>query len=147
RQDGTAQPVSYSTLDAGTVTLNGPAASNISNRAFKVNSVADPSTGKNIIAYSLTLASEGLPAIPGQPAETGTIVGGTYTLTGSGGPDVGPFNATLLVGTPLSITGGLPSTVNRSAGLTVNWTGGNATDIVQVAGGSSVTTWTGTSRV
>jgi hypothetical protein len=139
--------VNYATLDAGTVTLNGPPASSISNRPFKQNVVADPTTGRNIIAYTLALATEGLPSIPGVPADTGTIVGGTYTISGAGGKDIGRFNATISVGTPLTVTGGLPSTVNRSAGLTVNWTGGNATDLVQISGGSSSRTGSGSSAI
>ena len=35
---------------------------------------------------------------------------------------------------PLTITGGLPATVVRSSGLTLNWTGGSATDIVEIVG-------------
>jgi hypothetical protein len=119
-------------LDAGAVTLNGPAGSNISNLAFR----QDP----KYLSYSLGLATEGI-SIPGGP--TGTITAGTYTLAGAGGKDVGKFNASLTMGTPIAITGGLPATVNRAAGLTLNWTGGNSTDIVQIAGSSTSTTGTG----
>ena len=45
------------------------------------------------------------------------------------------------------MTGGLPTTVTRSAGLTLNWTGGNASDLVEIIGWSSTTTGTGTSAV
>jgi hypothetical protein len=67
----------------------------------------------------------------------GTIVAGTYTLNGAGGKDVGKFTASMTVGSPLTITGGLPSTVTESAGLTLNWTGGNSTDTVEIIGASS----------
>jgi uncharacterized protein (TIGR03437 family) len=122
-------------LDAGSITLNGPSGSSITNLAFK----QDPASN----AYLLTLASEGLPSIPGVPAGVGTIVAGTYTVSGAGGKDVGKFSASLNVGAPLTITGGLPSTVTRSAGLTLNWTGGLSSDLVVISGGSSTTTGTG----
>jgi len=112
-------------LDAGNVTLNGPAASNISNRAFTQDAKSK--------FYSLSLATEGIPIL----GAVGTIVGGTYTLAGAGGKDVGGFNGSLTLGSPLTITGGLPSTVNRATGLTLSWTGGNASDLVQIVGNSS----------
>ena len=68
-------------------------------------------------ALSISTQISGLPTIPGMQ-NNGTIIGGQYTLTGSGGKDVGPFTGLVNLGSPLTITGGLPSTVNRSAGLT-----------------------------
>lgn len=126
-------PVTVTALDAGTITLNGPAASGLSNVALKETS--------NV--YYLSIGEEGV-SLPGL-TNLGSIVAGTYMLNGSGGKDVGPFNASLTLGSPLSITGGLPTTVTRSAGLTLNWTGGNASDIVEVVGGSSSSTTSGTS--
>jgi len=41
----------------------------------------------------------------------------------------------------------LPTTVNRSSPLTLNWTGGNASDMVEIIGSSGTTTGTGTSAV
>jgi hypothetical protein len=70
----------------------------------------------------------------------GNIVPGTYTLAAGGGTGVGPFSATLILGAPLTVTGGLPSTVNRSAGLTINWTGGNSSDVVTVSGTATTIT-------
>ncbi|SPF47355.1 conserved exported hypothetical protein [Candidatus Sulfopaludibacter sp. SbA4] len=110
-------------LDAGAVTLNGPSGSNISNLALTETS--------NV--YTATIGEEGLPAgIPG--VGNGTIVAGTYSLSAAGGKDVAKFSASLTLGTPLTITGGLPLVVTRSAGLTLNWTGGNATDLVEIVG-------------
>jgi uncharacterized protein (TIGR03437 family) len=124
-------------LDAGAITLNGPSGSNISNMALK----QDSTTG----LYSLTLATEGPSSVPGLTGGTGTIVAGDYTLAGAGGKDVGKFNAKLTVGPPLTITGGLPTTITRSAGLPLSWTGGNATDMVEIVGYSGTITGTGTS--
>lgn len=120
-------------LDAGNITLNGPAASGLSNVALK----------ETDNSYYLSIATEGL-SLPGQ-TNLGSIVAGTYTLSGAGGKDVGKFSASLNLGAPLTITGGLPSTVTRSAGLNLSWTGGNTSDIVEVIGGSTSTTTSGTS--
>jgi uncharacterized protein (TIGR03437 family) len=120
-------------LDAGNIIFNGPSGSNISNVALK----QDVSN-----LYSAALGTEGL-GIPGGPNTT--LTAGKYTLTGAGGKDVGQFTASVTLGSPLTITGGLPATVNRSAGLTLNWTGGNATDTVEVFGYAGSLSGTGAS--
>jgi hypothetical protein len=120
-------------LDAGTITLNGPGGSNISNLAL----TEDPVTH----GYSLSIGTEGI-SIPGAPAG-GIIIAGTYSLAGAGGTDVGKFNASVALGSPLTITGGLPSVVNRSAGLPLSWTGGNSSDLVEIIGFAGTTTGTG----
>jgi uncharacterized protein (TIGR03437 family) len=121
-------------LDAGAITLNGPAGSNISNMTLKQDAT-------NI--YSLALASDGLPSIPGVTGGTGTIVAGAYTLSGAGGKDVGKFNASLTVGPPLTINGGLPTTITRSSGMPLTWTGGNPSDLVEIVGYAGTITGTG----
>jgi len=120
-------------LDAGVVTLNGPSGSNLTNQALTETSNS----------YYLTIGEEGLSTpIPGSP--NGKLVAGTYTLAGAGGKDVGTFNTSLTLGSPLTITGGLPSVVNRSSNLTINWTGGNATDLVEIVGLAEIISGTGT---
>jgi len=114
-------------LDAGTVTLNGPAGSGFTNQPF----TEDPAS----LQYSLNLGTQGLAA-------------GTYSVAGAGGADVGKFNTSLTIGAPLTLTGtGLPGSVTRSAGLTLNWTGDNASDLVEIIGVSSAATGTGASLV
>jgi hypothetical protein len=108
----TAIPATSTILDAGEVTISGPSGSGLSNMQIPEAS--------NV--YSLGMAGQE------------NFVAGAYTLSGSGGVGVGPFTATLNLGAPLTITGGLPSTVTRSAGLTINWTGGNSSDLVEVIG-------------
>jgi uncharacterized protein (TIGR03437 family) len=122
-------------LDAGTISINGPAGSSLSNVALtKTNNL-----------YSIS-NFEGSPVpIPG--STNFTLPAGVYTLTGAGGADVGSFNTSLTLGSPLTITGDLPTSVTRSAGLTLNWTGGNASDVVEIIGGSSTTTGTGASAI
>jgi hypothetical protein len=112
--------VSQSTyLDAGTVTLNGPPGTNLSNQIIP----------EDTNSYSYQIGTEGV-------TSTGSILQGTYTLTGAGGKDVGPFNTSISIGPPLTLIGPLPTIVTESAGLTVNWQGGNASDVVYVIGAS-----------
>ena len=121
------------TLDAGTVTINGPAGSSLTNQILT----------KTDNSYSLTNI-EGF-SFPGQVSFS--LPAGTYTLNGGGGNDVGTFNTSITLGSPLTLSSPLPDTVVRSAGLTVNWSGGNASDLVEIIGGTSTTTGTGTNSV
>jgi uncharacterized protein (TIGR03437 family) len=123
-------------LDAGAVTLNGPSGSGLTNQAFSQDGDSKQ--------YSLDLGTEGL-GLPGGLSVK--LVAGQYTITGAGGADVGKFSTSLTLGSPLNLTGGLPATVNRSAGLTLGWTGGNASDLVEIIGSSSTSTGTGASLV
>ena len=129
--------LSFTGLDAGNVTLSGPSGSGLSNTAF----TQDPT----YLTYYIGLGTEGI-TIPGQ-TNNYKLVGGQYTVNGAGGKDVGAFQASLTLGAPLTLTGsGLPSSVTESAGLTLSWTGGNASDLVEITGSSSTTTGTGTNR-
>jgi uncharacterized protein (TIGR03437 family) len=121
-------------LDAGVVSINGPAGSSLTNQALTEDASYD---------YSYT-SYEGL-GIPGQASFS--LVAGTYTLSGAGGKDVGSFSTSLTLGSPLVVTGGLPSTVVRSAGLPLSWTGGQASDQVVIVGLSENTTGSGSSAV
>jgi uncharacterized protein (TIGR03437 family) len=127
-----ATSVSLTMLDAGTITLTGPAGSNLTSGVV----VAKDATTNT---YSLSLGGE--PALPGSIAAN--LVGGTYSLHGAGGKDVGVFDASVTLGAPLTITGGLPAAINRSSGLRLAWTGGNPTDIVSVSGTSTQTAGAG----
>lgn len=64
--------------------------------------------------------------------------GGVFSFdNGSGGPDVGPFATSLNVAPPLTWTNMASiTTVTRSQGVTVNWTGGDANTYVEIAGSS-----------
>jgi uncharacterized protein (TIGR03437 family) len=124
-------------LDAGAITLNGPAASNIANAALTETS--------NLYSLTISEKATGITIPPGSAGiPNASIVPGTYTLKGAGGKDVGPFTASLALGTLLTITGGLPATVTRNSGLTLNWTGGNSTDLVEIFGSSGSSTATAT---
>jgi hypothetical protein len=121
-------------LDAGAVTITGPSGSSLTNQALtKTNNL-----------YSLTNI-EGF-TLPNQV--NFSLPAGTYTLNGAGGNDVSSFsNVSLSLASPLVITGGLPTTVVRSTPLTLNWTGGNASDLVEIVGSTSSTSGTGSSAV
>jgi len=123
-------------LDAGNVTLNGPSGSGLTNQPFNKDAKS--------FSYSLDLGTEGLPISTGLNVK---LVAGQYTVSGAGGNDVGAFSTSLTLGSPLTITGGLPTTVNRSAGLPIAWTGGLASDLVEIVGSSSSTTGTGATAV
>jgi|SRR5271157_769961 len=118
-------------LDAGTVTITGPSGSNLTNQKLTELSTNEYS---DLFNY------------PGEPS-TGTILAGTYTLTGTGGTSVGPFNTSITIGPPLSLSSPLPTTVTESAGFTLNWTGGNASDVVNITGVTSTSTGTGANKV
>ncbi len=122
------------TFDAGTVTLTGPFGTNLNQQKLTETSNT----------YSYTIGTEGI-TIPGQPS--GSILAGTYTLAGAGGNDVGPFNTSITLGPPLSLNNPLPTTVTESAGLTLNWTGGNASDPVDIIGYSGSVSGTGANAI
>jgi len=73
------------------------------------------------------------------PANAITSAGGTFTYSGSGGADVGSFNAAIDLPTPLLdwTNQSAAATINRAAGVQVNWTGGGPGTYVIIAGGSS----------
>jgi uncharacterized protein (TIGR03437 family) len=62
--------------------------------------------------------------------------GGVFSFNnGSGGPDVGAFTTSLTLATPLAWTNMSSLTsVTRSKGVTVNWTGGNSGTYVEITG-------------
>jgi hypothetical protein len=95
-------------LDAGKITLTGPAGSGLNN------------TQMGITGSVYTLPFESFPP-------------GAYTLQGSGGAGVGPFTATVVVPTQLEVTN-FPSVIDRSADLTFNYTGGDPGDVIEVIG-------------
>ncbi|MGB7720566.1 MAG: BACON domain-containing carbohydrate-binding protein [Bryobacteraceae bacterium] len=63
--------------------------------------------------------------------------GDPFTVSnGTGGKDVGPFTTTIPLAPAITWTNP-PSTINRSAPLTLTWTGGNSTQTILILGGSS----------
>jgi hypothetical protein len=121
-------------LDAGVVTITGPAGSSLTNQVLT----------KTFNSYSL-FGTEGSVDLPGQLSFS--LPAGSYTLNGAGGNDVGSFNTSLTLGAPLTLSSPLPTTVVRSSPLTINWTGGIASNMVEIVGSSGTTTGTGANAV
>jgi hypothetical protein len=99
----------YRNLDAGTVTAQGPS----------LSLAALPVVPYNEGQLSTTAYQASLPS--------GTIQAGTYTVTASGGADVGAFQAALQVGADIQIETALDGLVvfGQCQPLTINWTGGD----------------------
>jgi len=120
---GTSVPGDYVTpdpLDAGpSLTLVGPDA------VTKTLTKVAPFTG----LYNVQLSSStSLPGIPGVPGQADYFTTGNYRVTGPGGANVGPFSASITLPQPLVWSNvDAISTVPRSAGLTITWTGGAGT--------------------
>lgn len=76
----------------------------------------------------------------GQPS---LVNGGTYTLTGNGGSQVGPFNVSATLPNSFSVTSwGSISTVNRSQPLTINWSGSGFDTVIIGLSGTSFSSTT-----
>jgi uncharacterized protein (TIGR03437 family) len=96
-----------SQLDAGTITLTGPGAGTNQTLTRQGNYY-------NGALNSITL-------------------GGNYTLTASGGSQVGPFSVTSTFPSAFSVTNlSSLANVNRSQPLTVSWTGSSGFDTVEI---------------
>ncbi len=110
-----AGKLSITGLDAGTVSLTGPAGLDVT---F--------SPGLIMGTSGATLAANQIP-----PS------GGTYTFTGTGGADVGPFIASVTLTNPLFVwtNENAVATVDRTQPLTFTWTGGNPGTFITLSGG------------
>ena len=111
----------FSGLDAGTITLTGPA------------------------GLSTTLASQfGIKGAFYSALPAGAIPssGGTFTFKGSGGADVGPFTSTLTLSNLLTWTNqSAAASVVKSQGLHVTWTGGTPGTYVYIPGAPPPVLW------
>lgn len=114
--------VSY--LNAGNVSVTGPAGTQ----------PLTQSAQSGILTYETNLPSGFFPAS-----------GGTFTFQGAGGPDIGPFTATVSEPSPLVWTNQSQITsVDRTQNLPVTWTGGIPGTWVQIGGGSTTVSASGT---
>jgi hypothetical protein len=94
----------------------------------------DPNAGSGpyVVAIGGTLPVGGAAALPL------FLDAGSYTVTGTGGKDVGAFTANLTVPSPLTWTNAtLIGSINRAAGVTVTWSGGDPAQTVVIGGGST----------
>jgi len=117
-------------LDAGAqLTLNGPNASNTA-----VPRIADKSYNKALTTPGLGGLPSGIPGLPGAGGPTAVIAAGSYTMSGTGGADIGAFTARLTMPSPLTWTNKATiSDITRSGSVTPTWTGGG-NNIVAVYG-------------
>jgi uncharacterized protein (TIGR03437 family) len=106
-------------LNAGSVSLTGPAGLAI---ALPSEGAIDPG------GYGATLAAGAIPSS-----------GGTFTITGTGGADVGPFTTSITFTNPIFnwTNQSTFATVDRAQALTFTWTGGNPGTYVLLSGDSS----------
>jgi uncharacterized protein (TIGR03437 family) len=137
-EDTSAAPAPPSQIPAVTTTyLNAGPAVNVTG---PVGQKAMPlSTTAGILSYNAQLGGNtGTSTLPTFIPSTG----GTFTFdNGSGGPDVGAFKASLSL-TPITWTNSTITTVNRSQGQNITWTGGDANTYVSITGESFVSSGT-----
>jgi uncharacterized protein (TIGR03437 family) len=87
-------------------------------------------------AFTLAEKSRGNYQMLFGPASTGQAVPlGTYTISGQGGQDVGPFSGTITIGSHLAISNASAlSTIDRTQPLVINWTGGTSGQYILIGG-------------
>ena len=96
-------------------------------------SLSGPNVNKTAISTITLLGGN----VAGVTATNGAVLaGGTYTVTGAGGKDVGPFQASIQMVQPLLVTGGVSTEIDRTRPLAITWTGGG-TSQVTINGGST----------
>jgi uncharacterized protein (TIGR03437 family) len=110
-------PFTETGLDAGTITVSGPAGSKT------LTSIAELAG-----FYDAQLSSSFIPSS-----------GGSFTFNGGGGKNVGKFSTTVTLGSPLFTWTNMASTtsVTRSSGVKVTWQGGQSGTYVEISGFSS----------
>jgi hypothetical protein len=99
----------FTDLNAGTITISGAASGSMTfkNGGYDLNS------------------------------STGSLVppnGGTFNFAGGGGPDIGIFSASTTLGAPITTNVTTISTVTRSSGQAVTWSGGTPGTYVTISG-------------
>ncbi len=113
-------PFKETGLDAGDITVTGP------NGSAPLPPLAEESG-----FYDASLSSSFIPS-----------TGGSFTFSGGGGKNVGPFNTTVTLGSPLFSWTNMATTtsVTRSSGLNITWQGGEPGTWVEISGYSSGST-------
>ena len=89
-------------------------------------------------AYTIPSTQKGQYQLPfGPSASVGIFPAGTYTVTGSGGQDVGAFSALLRVSDLQWTNQAAIASVDRTQPLRITWTGGTDPGYVLFGGASS----------
>lgn len=114
-------PFTETGLDAGTITVTGPG-------------------GTQPLAGVSSFGGGGPSGIYAYAPQTNNsaffpLAGGTFTINGAGGTDIGAFSASISISNPLVwVNQVADATVNRTQGVTVNWTGGQPGTYVNIHG-------------
>ncbi len=117
-------------LDAGpSIAVTGPQGNSIP----IVRAESDTPTGLylGLLGGSSPLEESPLPLFLGS---------GKFRISGTGGADVGPFQGSIMIGTPVVWTNRDQITaVNRASGLNLTWSGGDASKLILIAGAATNT--------
>jgi uncharacterized protein (TIGR03437 family) len=119
---------------ASSLTLDAGSALTLKLASGDTVSIPEDTTAKT---YTKTLST--VINLGGYYIGTPVMTAGAYQVQGTGGTDIGPFTAQVTLGTPLS-PAALPTSITRSSGMTLTWTGGTADDIVEILGMAGVMT-------
>jgi hypothetical protein len=116
---GSTSTGTFQSLDAGNISVNGP--------WIAGSRQLGKSTSGGTIFYQANLDMTAT-----------TLRAGTYTFTGAGGEDVGPFTASYNAPPPFVWTNQASlATITRANGAAFTWTGGDPAGYVTIAGSSS----------
>jgi uncharacterized protein (TIGR03437 family) len=89
--------------------------------------------------YALTSTTGITPDAVSLPSGAIPSSGGTFVFTATGSPQVGPFTETITLAPLMTWTNSSSAkSVTRSAGLTINWSGGQPSGYIQIIGQSTV---------
>lgn len=115
-----------SDLGAGTNLDAGASISIVGPNGVRSITYSDASTATS--PYVGLLGAGGVIASLGLTADPLFLDPGSYTVTGTGGSGVGPFSIPMTVSTGATWTNrDQIAVINRSSGLTINWSGGDST--------------------
>ena len=131
-------PVRPAGLDAGSsLTLAGPMGTK---QIARIDVGVYSATLSSSLPSFLTAGPKALAAeAVNQGLPSGYLEPGTYTVSGPGGSDVGPFTTSLVVPEALNWTNrDAITSVPRSSNLSVTWAGGGQSGTVQIFGSSVV---------
>ena len=131
-------PIVPAGLDAGpSLTLTGPMGITKQIQRLAIGNYSASLSGS--FPSFLTAGPKALAAASVNQSLPGFLEPGTYTVSGPGGNDVGPFTVSLDIPEPLNWTNrDTITSVPRSSNLTVTWAGGGQNGTVRIFGTSVV---------
>jgi len=127
----------YKSLDAGSISAQGPGIAPVATRRSPLTGGTvvniQPEGGFTLAAQTQSSQAAGMTVYQADLPE-GTIKAGSFTVSASGGADVGAFQSTVQIGAPIQVVTALASRVlhNSDPPLQIQWTGGDANSWVTV---------------